>query len=90
MFIICAKIHFGCYHRIAVRKWSDKAIGVEKVGKLCNVEIGDYLLSCNNFWWLRFLYGQEEFKLCRQLVFWIKAIREVDSADPAIGVDLNA
>lgn len=49
MFIICAKIHFGCYHRIAVRKWSDKAIGVEKVGKLCNVEIGDYLLSCNNF-----------------------------------------
>jgi len=34
--------------------------------------------------------GQEELELGRQLVFGVEPIREVDSSDAAVGVDLNS
>mmetsp|Transcript_86266 Transcript_86266/g.230391 ORF Transcript_86266/g.230391 Transcript_86266/m.230391 type:complete len:215 (-) Transcript_86266:59-703(-) len=36
------------------------------------------------------LNGQEQLELSRQLVFGIKAVREVDSSDPAVGMNLDA
>lgn len=35
------------------------------------------------------LYGEVEFELGRQLVLRVEPVREVDTADAAIGVDLN-
>ena len=34
--------------------------------------------------------GQEEFELGGQLILGVESIREVDSADAAVGVDLNS
>ena len=34
--------------------------------------------------------GQEELELGRELVFGVESVREVDSANTAVGVDLNS
>merc|ERR1719152_740086 len=39
---------------------------------------------------LTLLHGEEELELWRQLLLAVEAIREVDAAQPAIGVDLHA
>lgn len=39
---------------------------------------------------LRFLYRQEQFELGGQFVFGVESVREVNAADSAIGMDLNA
>ena len=35
------------------------------------------------------LYGQIQFKLCRQLLFTVQSVREINTSDPTIGVDLD-
>jgi len=36
------------------------------------------------------LYGEVQLELCRQFVFRVEAVREVDSADSAVGMDLDS
>lgn len=51
--------------------------------------IGD-LIRRDHLRLLRLLYRQEQFELGGQLIFGIKSVGEVDAADSAVGVDLNA
>jgi hypothetical protein len=50
----------------------------------------NFLLRRGDFRLLRLLNRQEKLKLGRQFVFRVEAVREVDTADPTVCVDLHS